>query len=257
MFLFISHLAPHTGKYGTELEVKDTNKTNSQFWYIQDSNRRMYAGLVDSLDESLGEIVSALSNFNMLNDTIILFLSDNGAQSVGMHQNFGSNWPLRGVKFTLHEGGVRVPAVIFSSKISKYVNNQLVHLVDVLPTLYSAAGGNVSQLGLIDGVDLWESLNSSPPRPIGPIREEVLLNIDEKLNTSSLIGFGGRYKLIKGKFLGNKLKSIFLNTYLFPFPPASPVCLFFLQEVFWVLYRRIYRKENGKNCDEEEHHSYQ
>lgn len=51
--------------------------------------------MVHALDESVGRTVRALQNANMLKDSIILFISDNGAQSVGA--NAGSNYPLRGV----------------------------------------------------------------------------------------------------------------------------------------------------------------
>lgn len=52
------------------------------------------------LDESLGQIVSSLGERGMLNNTFILFLSDNGAAPIGKHRNYGSNWPLRGVSMT-------------------------------------------------------------------------------------------------------------------------------------------------------------
>jgi arylsulfatase A-like enzyme len=54
--------------------------------------------MVSKLDESVGEIVHALTDTNMLNNSIIIFISDNGAPSVGVFQNWGSNYPLRGVR---------------------------------------------------------------------------------------------------------------------------------------------------------------
>jgi arylsulfatase B len=94
------------------------------------------------MDDSVGQIVKKLSEKNMLDNSIVLFFSDNGAQTVGLYQNSGSNWPLRGVKFTEFEGGVRVAAAIFSPLFKKrgYVNTDLIHLVDWLPTFYAIAG---------------------------------------------------------------------------------------------------------------------
>lgn len=60
--------------------------------------------MLTSLDESVGSIVTTLDKNDMLNDSIIVFISDNGAPSddpIWGHGNFGSNWPLRGVWFYL------------------------------------------------------------------------------------------------------------------------------------------------------------
>lgn len=56
--------------------------------------------MVSRLDKGVGRVMEALSNNNMLNNTIILFISDNGAPSAGLLANFGSNFPLRGVCYT-------------------------------------------------------------------------------------------------------------------------------------------------------------
>lgn len=53
--------------------------------------------MVSKLDESVGQVVQALKNHQMLDNSIIVFLSDNGAPMVGQYKNWGSNWPFRGV----------------------------------------------------------------------------------------------------------------------------------------------------------------
>jgi len=55
------------------------------------------SAMVHELDQSVGRIVQALSEKNMLKDTIIVFSSDNGGVPAPMNQNEGSNWPLKGV----------------------------------------------------------------------------------------------------------------------------------------------------------------
>ncbi|KAH6928475.1 hypothetical protein HPB50_016711 [Hyalomma asiaticum] len=139
-------------------------------------------GAVDALDEAIGRVVEALHSRGMLATSIIVFCSDNGGIPWGTFSNTGSNWPLRGVKGTLWEGGIRVPALVWSPLLqpgSHVVLPRLAHLVDWLPTLYSAAGGNVSDLGTIDGINLWPALSSAKSSSTARWpRSELLLNID-------------------------------------------------------------------------------
>ena len=53
--------------------------------------------MVSRVDESLGQIISSLGDKGMLNNTLVLFLTDNGGAPVGKSRNYASNWPLRGV----------------------------------------------------------------------------------------------------------------------------------------------------------------
>lgn len=135
-------MAGHTGENGTELGVPNPAEADKKYAYIEQPERRLYADIINRVDDSVGIVVEALGNNHMLDDTIIVFLSDNGAQSTGFYQNFGSNWPFRGLKFTLFEGGVRNSALVWSKhlKRNKYVENTPFHMVDWLPTLYAAAG---------------------------------------------------------------------------------------------------------------------
>lgn len=101
--------------------------------------------MLTHLDYSVGSVVQALERANILKDSIIVFSTDNGGPAEGFNLNAASNWPLRGVKNTLWEGGVRGAALLWSSmlKTRERVANQKMHISDWLPTLYHAAGGNV------------------------------------------------------------------------------------------------------------------
>lgn len=57
-----------------------------------------FAAMLWKLDESVGEIVSALDEKGMLNNSIIIFTTDNGGPAAGFNNNAASNWPLRGVR---------------------------------------------------------------------------------------------------------------------------------------------------------------
>lgn len=98
--------------------------------------------MVYKVDESIGKVVAALEEANMLSNSIIVFAADNGAPTIGRYPNWGSNYPLRGIKETLWEGGVRSASLIWSPLIKNTprVSNELIHISDWLPTLYAAAG---------------------------------------------------------------------------------------------------------------------
>lgn len=54
--------------------------------------------MIKNLDDSVADIFKALHTNNMLKNTIFVFVSDNGAPTNGIHRNYGSNWPLKGVR---------------------------------------------------------------------------------------------------------------------------------------------------------------
>lgn len=107
------------------------------------------------MDNSVGEVVKALKHKDMLNNSIIIFSTDNGGPAEGFNLNAASNWPLRGVKNTLWEGGVRGAALLWSPLLrnKQRVSDQTIHISDWLPTLYHAAGGDVKYIFLLDLLD--------------------------------------------------------------------------------------------------------
>ena len=150
--------------------------------------------MVASLDESVGRIYQALVQAGLDNNTIIIFTTDNGGPAAGFNDNYANNYPLRGVKDTLWEGGVRGTAFIWSRLLAKAgrQSTQLMHISDWVPTLLSAAGGSTPTNKDLDGIDMWSSLSNSGFSP----RKEVLLNIDHQRNVYALRR--GQYKLVIG-----------------------------------------------------------
>ncbi|XP_034948970.1 arylsulfatase B-like [Chelonus insularis] len=194
LYLQISHLAPHCSDLEDPLEVRDMKEVNRTFGHISDISRRKYAGMVSALDESVGHVVKALDQNNMLENSIIVFMSDNGAPTTGFLANYGSNYPLRGLKFTLYEGGVHTPACIYSPLINfkgRVIEN-LFHMTDWMPTLYAAAGGNTADLGVIDGVNQWSMISQGK---FGR-RNSLLINVYDEGNLGAAII--GQYKLLTG-----------------------------------------------------------
>ncbi|XP_050521979.1 arylsulfatase B-like isoform X2 [Daktulosphaira vitifoliae] len=200
LFLYLAHIAPHSGPYTNPLQAppEEVQKLN----YIKDENRRKFTAMVKVLDDSVGNVVDALKIKGMLDDTIIVFLSDNGAPTNGIHRNYGSNWPLKGEKGTPWEGGTRTPAFVWSRflKNKRRVSNGLMHISDWMPTLYRAAGGDVANLNKIDGINMWDTWQNNINDESWP-RNSLLYNIDDVSGYAAVRD--SIYKYISGTtFLG-------------------------------------------------------
>ncbi|GFR28709.1 arylsulfatase B [Trichonephila clavata] len=204
LFMYMAHLAAHTGNFYKPMEAPP--ETVRKFKYIEHVNRRIYAGVLSELDDSVGAVFKALEKKNMLENTVVIFVSDNGGE-VDPEIGFGSNFPLRGNKMTLWEGSLHLPALIWSPLLNldeSRVSNQFMHVTDWMPTLYNLAGGNIDDLGPIDGNDMWDSLIQDSPSP----RTHALLNLDPILGTSSFRS--GDMKLVNGTVATN------FNLWLYP-----------------------------------------
>ncbi|XP_020899733.1 arylsulfatase J isoform X1 [Exaiptasia diaphana] len=165
LYLLLSYTAPHTPLQAPQTDI-------DKYKSVVDMNRRIYLAMIDGVDQGVGKLVDACKRKGMWNDTLFVFVSDNGG-----HPGFGGgyNWPLRGYKSTLWEGGVRVPGFVLGSMIQKSGGeiNDLIHVTDWYPTLIKLAGGTTKDDN-IDGVDQWDVLSKGTPST----RQEILVNID-------------------------------------------------------------------------------
>jgi len=105
-----------------------------------------YYGNISEMDAEFGRLLAFLDKRGLRDDTLVVFTSDNGPEVLNRHEaagrSYGSAGPLRGMKLSLYEGGLRVPAALrWPSRISA---GQVVHTpvssVDLLPTFCDAAG---------------------------------------------------------------------------------------------------------------------
>ncbi|XP_065281154.1 arylsulfatase B-like [Dermacentor albipictus] len=201
MFLYVAHLAPHFATERERLQVPEIYLRG--YDAIGHVNRTLYAGMVSALDESIGDVFKALHEEGMLEDSVLVFTSDNGACSTTFGLDAASPWPLKGEKNTLWEGGIRVPGLVWTSQHlwrgPGSVYERFFHVSDWLPTLYEMAGGSVEELGDVDGVSHLHSFRY--PESQVP-RNELLINIDPILNNSAIIY--GRYKLVIGTSLNGQ-----------------------------------------------------
>ncbi|PHQ36932.1 sulfatase [Rhodopirellula bahusiensis] len=102
-------------------------------------NRIEYAAFLETFDHHVGQILESLDASGQADQTIVVFYSDNGG-----HPEYTANAPLRGSKWNLYEGGIRVPMMVrWPDKIAgKTVNDQPVIGYDLLPTMIDWAGGD-------------------------------------------------------------------------------------------------------------------
>ncbi|KAH8240194.1 hypothetical protein KR032_012102, partial [Drosophila birchii] len=166
LFMVLSHLAVHTGNEDNPMQAPPEEV--AKFGHIKDPKRRTYAGMISSLDKSVAQTMRALKDNGMLNNSIVLLYSDNGAPTVGVHSNAGSNFPYRGQKESPWEGGIRSAGALWSPLLKEraYVSNQAIHAIDWLPTLAGAAGVSLPQDLQLDGINLWPALSGNEePKP--------------------------------------------------------------------------------------------
>jgi arylsulfatase A-like enzyme len=118
---------------------------------VADKDRRGLLGLCAAMDYQFGQIIQALEKAGQLDNTLVLFISDNG----GSAHAKADNGPLRGSKGTYYEGGVRVPSFAYwRGKIQGgRTTEALAHVTDVFPTLGKLAGAKMAEKTL-DGFDL-------------------------------------------------------------------------------------------------------
>ena len=127
------------------------------------------AAALKCLDDAVGRIVGAIDQYGFAENTIVIFANDNG----GLTEEV--NRPYRGTKNTTFEGGVRVPCIIrWPGKLKPGSTwDGMMHVVDLLPTLVSVAGGSTEPCRTLDGMDLSKALLQGSPSPRSEIIYEV------------------------------------------------------------------------------------
>ncbi|CAB3237079.1 unnamed protein product [Arctia plantaginis] len=203
LFLMVAHNAPHASNVAAALQAPP--KDVRQMRHIELVSRRIFAAMVKKLDDSVGEIVKALYDKGILENTVITFVSDNGGMTSGEYQNFASNYPLRGLKTSPFEGGIRVVGLMWSANLnnSDHHWNGYMHVSDWLPTLLTAAGVEVPSG--IDGINHWENINLNAASD-----RTVMYEIDDYTGFASMIM--GDFKLITGNI--NEATSNYQGAYL-------------------------------------------
>jgi arylsulfatase A-like enzyme len=131
---------------------------------IGDEHRQVFAAMLAAMDDGVGAILARLQERNLEEQTLVVFLSDNGGPTAELTS---SNYPLRGGKGQLWEGGIRIPfAVQWKGHIPQgRTLDQPVIAVDIFPTLLAAAGVPPPPELQLDGVNLLPLLAAQTSRP--------------------------------------------------------------------------------------------
>jgi len=145
--------------------------------------RNHYLGQLHYMDEAIGQVLKYLEEEGLDRNTMVIFISDNG----GSTPIYANNYPLRGSKYVLYEGGIRVPMIIsYPGKYSSdKVSSNVVSAMDILPTICAATGCRIPDY--VDGIDLNPLLSGQDPS----LRHESLF-WDTRQETAARIG---NYKL--------------------------------------------------------------
>lgn len=165
-----------------------------------------FADVLAQTDSYVGELLSTVESLGLADNTIFIFTSDNGRE--GIKRSFGFTGPWRGTMFSPYEGSLRVPFLIRYPGVvpAGQVSNELMHLVDLLPTLAAFADGEVPDDRVIDGADQSAFLMGETPKSA---RESVMIYIGNTL-------FGAKWRNWKILFKEISEKSYAIQTMAYP-----------------------------------------
>jgi len=158
-FLYLAYNAPHTPLQAERVDYE-------ALAHIDDHTERTYAAMLRGMDRGIGQVLGALDDHGVADDTVVIFTSDNGgAGYVGLPD---LNKPYRGWKITFFEGGIHTPYFVrWPARIpagSRY-DSAVAH-VDIFSTALAAAGVAPPRDRVIDGVDVLDYALADPRPPL-------------------------------------------------------------------------------------------
>jgi arylsulfatase A-like enzyme len=165
-FLYMAYNVPHANNeagymFQDGMEVPDYGSYKEMDWPDPEKG---FAAMIENLDRSVGLIHAKLEELNLAENTLVIFVSDNGPHEEGNHsaEFFDSNGILRGTKRDLYEGGIRTPFIarwpgtIAAGSTSGHVSA----FWDMLPTFCEIAGVNIPAES--DGISFLPTLKGQP-----------------------------------------------------------------------------------------------
>lgn len=128
---------------------------------VKDEKLARYFAAVTEMDAVIGQLLKALDDSQQAENTIVIFMSDNGGSGNG------GNAPLRGSKSTMWEGGLRVPFLFrWPQRVpAGKVTDEFLTALEIVPTLLAASGAKVAPEVVLDGFDMLPILRGEQPSP--------------------------------------------------------------------------------------------
>lgn len=199
-FMYVAYNAPHTPLMAQKEDIEQYCDNYDELTQAE-RKKVTYKAMVSCLDRGVGKIVEALRKQGLMDNTLLLFFSDNGA---ALGASGASSGKLRGGKFTEWDGGVRAPAVLYwknGKDFYKNISNQLTGFVDIVPTIKELVGDKTSPAREYDGISMMP----------------ILTGKQENIARDFYLGCGAvvsqDYKLIKKKYSHLNIKNNFLVDY--------------------------------------------
>lgn len=154
-FLSLHYTAPHW-PWETRDDAHLAEQVKDNLFHLDGGNVETYRRMIHHMDEGIGALVAALRAQGLLEDTLIVFTSDNGGE------RFSDNWPLVGGKMDLTEGGIRVPWIAHWPRLIPAGRTSAQHCMtmDWSTTLLDVGGAQPSAAYPIDGVSLAHILRN-------------------------------------------------------------------------------------------------
>eukprot|EP01061_Rhynchopus_euleeides_P034105 TRINITY_DN57808_c0_g1_i1.p1 TRINITY_DN57808_c0_g1~~TRINITY_DN57808_c0_g1_i1.p1 ORF type:complete len:530 (+),score=186.62 TRINITY_DN57808_c0_g1_i1:57-1646(+) len=157
LFLYLAYQAVHSPTQAPESYVAPYTAQGLKF------PRSTYAGMIACLDEGIGNVTSALEARGMLENTLLIFTADNGGPSETCGVQGSSNYPLRGSKCSLWEGGTKASAFAWTGKAlsAQIVPGRfpdLMHAADWMATISEATGVTCDTCLKWDGFSQWKQI---------------------------------------------------------------------------------------------------
>ncbi len=158
-YMSLHYTAPHWPWEGPRDQEVARGLGRGYEGFTSGGSLKTYAAMMKSLDDGIGEVLRAVDRAGLARNTLVIFTSDNGGE------RFSYNWPFRGQKFSLWEGGIRVPAIVRWPGVAPVgkVTQQTAITMDWTRTMLAAGNAKADAGYPLDGNDLLPVIRGAQP----------------------------------------------------------------------------------------------